>query len=148
MELSADPIRFHPNLILLCYALIFPVYYPTRTVSCTKAEAVLLHKILDSDRGMDVDRYWLVDRLMDQSFSRLVSGKRYREKTCPWDKQSSNYLILKGSQHKNHILPPGKHRPNVASCFDIHHILQIGSSSELTVTTRTCRNSTDREQGE
>lgn len=90
---------------------------------------------------------------MDQFFSWLLRRCRNRE-TCPWD----SHLIIglhKRSQHKNPILPQGKHRLKAASCFDNHYILWIGSHppcppptpTELTVT-RTCQKYTHRERGE
>ena len=64
--------QFSLNLILLCYSLIFLMYYPTRMISWMKAKAVLHHKILDSNRGM---HFWqiLVSRWTDGSILFLAS---------------------------------------------------------------------------
>lgn len=91
------------SLISLCYSLTFPVSYPTRMVICMKgwSSFVFLQGFEQWQRhGYLTNTCWWMDWGI---ITWLVNVRGYREKTCPWDKQSP-CLVSKGSRHSNHII--------------------------------------------
>lgn len=92
------------------------------------------------------DTHLLIDGRMEQSLPWLVRGRRGRGKTWLSNKRSPNYVTAhKGWRQKNPVMPR-EAWAQVASCFHIHHIWQMGSTSELTAMTGICGSYSYRER--